>query len=498
MIVTDDEQSQIEAARYSFATYAQILYPRIELAYHHLRIIFQLHQIEQGTVDRAMFFLPPRRGKTLLCSQLYIAWYLGKHPDRQVIFVSYNQQLADDSGRRVRDLINDPFHQRIFPECRLMEDSSSIQRLFFTRGGVYFAVGVGGPITGRGAHLLVIDDPIKDKEQARSDLERMKLHEWYSHVAYTRLMPKGAIVIINTRWHEDDLSGWLLHDHTDERWSVLSLPDIAEEDEPDFGNIKGRKEGEPLWPERFPLEQLHRIRNAIGSDAWNCLHQQRPGTREGNMFKKEWLDGQYKDIQWPARDLNKYILVDPASEKKKTSDYTAMMVVGLSAQRRYHVLDMVRDRLSLTQRADKLFQLADRWRPRLIGYEQYGLQADITYIRERCIQENRPLNIVPVGGTVGKIGRVERLVPLFEHKRVTLPVECWRTDHTEEEHDLTQVFVKSEYMSFPASRHDDMIDALARVVDPEFKTVFPQSAEEERMERQQQSIYLDDRSWLGA
>src|SRR6202007_1522448 len=205
------------------ACYAAVQWSSFELAQHHSLIVSKLEAVERGQITRLMIFEPPRHGKSLIASAIFPAWYLGKHPNRHVIFATYGQELSDDFGRQVRNFLLYPFHQAVFPDCRLSQDSSAAHRFNTTQGGAYYAVGRGGPITGRGADLLLLDDPIKDHEEANSETIRKVLHEWFSSVAYTRLMPGGAIVLIQTRWHEDDLAGWLLREHRAENWSVLIL-----------------------------------------------------------------------------------------------------------------------------------------------------------------------------------------------------------------------------------------------------------------------------------
>jgi hypothetical protein len=212
------------------ACYAVAHWPGFELAAHHRIIVDKLEAIERGEIRRLMILMPPRHGKSLLSTQFFPAWYLGRNPERFVITASYGQELADDFGRRVRNLVSDPLHRAIFPAFRLSDDSTSMRRFNTTAGGSYYAVGRGGPITGRGAHLLIIDDPLKDREEAYSDTIRRSLHEWYSSVAYTRLQPGAAIVLVQTRWHEDDLAGRLLRENSSE-WEVLALPAIAESEE---------------------------------------------------------------------------------------------------------------------------------------------------------------------------------------------------------------------------------------------------------------------------
>jgi len=218
------------AAREDLACFGIAQYPGFELAAHHRLIVYKLESVERGDIRRLIISMPPRHGKTLLCTLLFVAWYLGRHPEQFIISASYGQELADNFGRRVRNLVNDPLHRAIFPGFRLADDSTSMRRFNTTAGGAYYAVGRGGPITGRGADLLIIDDPLKDRQEAQSDTIRGGLHEWFSSVAYTRLQPGGAIVLIQTRWHEDDLAGRLLREHPAD-WELLSLPAIAETDE---------------------------------------------------------------------------------------------------------------------------------------------------------------------------------------------------------------------------------------------------------------------------
>jgi hypothetical protein len=273
----------LQLARGDLACYAMALWPRFELAAHHRLTVDRLEAVERGDFRRLMMFMPPRHGKSLLGTQIFAAWCMGRHPDRSIITASYGQELADDFGRQVRNLVSDPIHRAIFPECRLADDATSMRRFSTTAGGSYYAVGRGGPITGRGADLLLIDDPIKDASEAHSEPNRRGLYEWYTSVARTRLQPGGAIVLICTRWHQDDLAGRLVRENRGENWHVLSLPAIAEVDE------SFRRAGEPLWKEKFPLEVLEQIRISVGGAVWASLYQQRPAAAEGTVFKTEWL-----------------------------------------------------------------------------------------------------------------------------------------------------------------------------------------------------------------
>ncbi len=176
----------------------------------HIKLLAsKLEAVERGEIKRLAIFMPPRHGKSILTSEFFPAWYLGRNPKKFIICSTYGQELADDFGRKVRNQLQDPRYQELFPDVGLATDSSSMRRFNTSKGGVYYAVGAGSAITGRGAHLLLIDDPIKGREDADSEAMRSNLLDWYRSTAYTRLMPGGSVVLIQTRWHEDDLAGWV-------------------------------------------------------------------------------------------------------------------------------------------------------------------------------------------------------------------------------------------------------------------------------------------------
>lgn len=494
----DLQEATVEFARNSLAAYARTLWPTFERPKHVEFLVRVLHEIESGKRDRVIVTMPPRHGKSNLCSQFFPAWYLGRNPDHYVIASSYAQNLADDFGRKVRNFLADPAHEAVFPECKLSGDSASVQRFATTSGGQYFAVGRGGSITGRGGHLIIIDDPIKDREEANSERLRQQLHEWFSSVVYTRLMVGGKIIVIQTRWHEDDLAGWLLREHADDGWELFNLPAIAEYDE------GWRAEGEALWPERYPLSRpegdkgmsLERIRKAIGPWDFTSLYQQRTVAPDGEVFKAHWFDAhQYKNVE--PQILNKYILVDPANSKKKRSDYTAMMVIGLGEDKNVYVLDMVRDKLSLTERAETLFRLHKKWKPvRSVIYEQYGAQADGTYLREKMDLLNYRFHMQIVAGHLSKEERVRRLVPYFENGRILFPRHCWyRTQYEEQDLDLVKVFRNEEYLTFPSGLHDDMLDALSRFLDDKVFLDWPIPTDGDGNDNDYGS---EDESWMSA
>jgi len=315
-------------AAQDFACFCVAVHPGFELAKHTLFLIARLEAVERGQnwlrrlVSRAARLLlstPPRHGKTLLLA-LFICWYLGRHPDRSVIYATYGQDLSDDIGRRVRNLMTDPLFQAIFPQCRLSADSTSLRRFDTTAGGSFYAVGRGGPITGRGADLLVCDDLLKDAEEARSDTIRRALHEWYGSVAHTRLTPSGAVVVVGTRWSEDDLIGHLLREHAAEGWELVNLPAIAEANDP-----LGRAEGEALWPERYDRETLDGIRRQLGSAAFTTLYTGHPAAASGALFKREWM----RTYTGPLPTFQVVVLsADTAFKTGKQNDYSVITVWG--------------------------------------------------------------------------------------------------------------------------------------------------------------------------
>jgi predicted phage terminase large subunit-like protein len=427
-------------AHEDLACYSIAQWPQFERAPHHELIISKLEAVDLGEIKRLMNFLPPRHGKSLITSSIFPAWILGRHPQHQVIFASYGQELSDDFGRRVRNFIADPIHQATFPNCRLSKDSIAAHRFNTTSGGAYFAVGRGGPITGRGANLLVIDDPIKDREEANSETVRKALHEWYASVAYTRLMPGGAIIIIQTRWHQDDLAGWLLRDHGSENWDVLSLPAIAEQDE------GFRKEGEALWREKFPLPELERIQMAIGGRAWVSMYQQRPAAAEGVIFKREWW--QYFSPPLTVAFDQTIQSWDTAFKTGTENDFSVCTTWGV-ARDGYYLLHLWRERVEFPELKRVPGSLAQEWKPNAILVEDKASGQSL--IQE--LKLSTALPIIPVKTDRDKQTRAQAVTPLMEAGKVFLPQSApWVNDYIE------------EMACFPNGVYDDVVDATTQAL----------------------------------
>jgi predicted phage terminase large subunit-like protein len=432
---SESTSSVLTLARNDLACFCVASWPQFELAAHHGIIVNKLEAVERGELRRLMLFLPPRHGKSTLATQLFAAWYLGRHPDRFVISASYGQELADDFGRKVRNLLSDPLHQTIFPACRLAEDSNSLRRFNTTAGGSYYAVGRGGPITGRGAHLLIIDDPIKGPEEAQSEAIRHGLHEWYSSVAYTRL--RAAIVLMQTRWHQHDLAGWLLREHSEEGWEVVSFPAIAERDE------GFRREGEPLWPERFPLPVLEQIRQAIGGVTWASLYQQRPAAAEGTMFKRDWWQ-RYAVAPQLSRIIQSW---DTAFKSGRENDYSVCTTWG-HAVAGYFLLGLWRGRVEFPELKRRLVDLAKEWNAN-------GVLVEDAASGQSLIQELRmtALPILAIKADSDKLSRAAAVTPLLEAGKVFLPESApWLADYLD------------ELAAFPTGAHDDAVDSTTQAL----------------------------------
>jgi predicted phage terminase large subunit-like protein len=419
----------------------------------HFRIAAALERVERGELKRVMLFVPPRHGKSMLTSEHFPAWYLGRHPGHSIVTATYGQDLADDFGRKIRNQMLDPLYNAIFPGCTVSPDSASVSRVSTQQHGNYFAVGIGTALTGRGANVLIIDDPHKDRADADSIVMRKRAKDWYQAVAYTRLVPEGAIVVMTTRWHEDDMAGWLLREHGHEGWEIICMPAIG----PDG----------PPWPERFDAARLEEIRKVVGPREWSALYMQSPVPGGGGEFKREYLE--YYDAA-PARvgvGQNKLILVDPAGEQRPDNDYTSIWVIGLGVDGNVYWLDGVRDRLPLPGRGREVMRLHRKWKPLEVRYERYGMMGDIQYLRELQQRENYRFKITEVAGRQKKEDRIRRLLPTFERHGFFMPRTMHYTDSDGTLRDLVHIFIEEELCAFAAGLHDDMLDGLSRLMDEE-------------------------------
>src|SRR5262252_99111 len=332
---------------------------------HHLLMLDKLEQVARGQIDRLALFMPPGSAKSTYSSVLYVPWYLAQHPDHQLIAGAHTAELSEKWGRRARNLIqgNQPLLG-----YSLSEQSQAAGRWETNHGGEYFAAGVCGSIAGWRGDCVLIDDPIRSREDADSIPIRDKIYDWYRVDVYPRLKPKGRIILIQTRWHEDDLAGRILNEmeRGGDRWHVISLPAIAEDNDP-----LGRARGEALWPEWEDLEQLERKRRVLPVRDWSALFQQRPAPEEGNYFKAEWL----KPVSsLPSINTMRCYGGSDYAVTEQGGDYTAHVIVGIDPDGRMYLLDVWREQAS-----------SDRWVEvfcdKVIAYKPMGWAEEQGQIR---------------------------------------------------------------------------------------------------------------------
>lgn len=283
-------------------------------------------------IGRAIVEMPPRHGKTLTVSKLYPIWHLGRNPEHRIMLVSYGASLAEKNSRFARNVIPTKAYQQTYP-LMLARDSKSVQEwdLEGFEGGVS-AMGIGGASTGKGAHLLILDDVFKNREEAESETIRSKIWDAYGDDLYTRLEPGGAIVVMMTRWHQDDLIGRLLRNEPDE-WHRLRLPALAEENDP-----LGRSVGEALWPERYDKITLLDTQKKRGPYTFSSMYQQNPVPAEGGIFKRNW----FNRVEVQPQIAYAVRFWDLAMSEKTSADYSVGVKIGQGTDGHYYLLDVAR------------------------------------------------------------------------------------------------------------------------------------------------------------
>lgn len=415
--------------------------------WHHDEIAKALEAVERGEITRLIIEMPPRHGKSQLASVYFPAWYLGRNPDKEVITASYSGDLAVKFGAQTRDVISDKQYQAIF-STKLKEDSKAKGEWRTDEGGSYTSVGRGGATTGRGADVFLIDDPFKDRQEAESKVIRDACWDWYTSVVYTRLEKNGAIIIIMTRWHTDDIVGRVLKkaEETGEVWHRVSFPAIAEENEPH------RRIGEALWPEKKNVAELEMIKKLDLYD-WYALWQQRPIASETQEFKKEWFK-YFTDEDIKTKDLNYYVMVDLAISEKESADNTAIVVVAKETDKPdIYVVDVTAGHLDPLQVIEYLFHLKRKYGIRLIrvGIESVAYQKALQYfIEEEQRRRQEYFDIVELKATVGsKEMRIRGLIPMYKAGVIY--------------HRATQTELEEEALTFPKGTRDDRLDGLAYV-----------------------------------
>ena len=411
----------------------------------HLSVIDEkLMAVAGGDIKRLMLCVPPRHGKSELVSHYFPAWYVGLFPDRRVILTSYEADFAASWGRKARDALIE--FGSVFG-VRVNRDSAAANRWdIYGRAGGMDTAGVGGPITGKGANVLIIDDPVKNAEEANSVVMRDKLWDWYRTTAYTRLEPGGAVILIMTRWHPDDLAGKLLKqmESGGERWEVVSLPAIAEDGDP-----LERKPGQALWPERFNEEELAGTKKAVSPYWWSAEYQQRPIPREGTLFQRDWFGEPITD--YPT-DVTLVRYWDPAATKE--GDYTAGALVG-EKDGIYYVVNMQRVRTRPAGVEQLIRQTAERDRERgdvAIFMEQEPGSSGVSMIDNYARKVLNGFSFTGDKASGSKVMRAHPASSAAELGNIKLVQGAW-----------IPAFL-DEAEVFPHGEHDDQIDALSGAI----------------------------------
>lgn len=399
-----------------------------------------------GKRPRLMIQMPPRHGKSEIASVNFPAWFLGNYPDKEIIATSYAASLAMEFSRKVRAIMQEDGFKSVFPAANLDKDNMNAEGWRLTKKGGYTPAGVGGPITGKGAHILIIDDPVKNAEEADSMTDREAKKAWYQTTAYTRLAPGGGVLIIQTRWHDDDLSGWQEREMEEggDQWEIVRYPMEAEEDE------TYRRKGDPLHPERYDAEAMAAIKRAVGPRTWAALYQQRPTTDAGSYFKREmfhWYQGP------PPRGMPTYAAFDFAIGKNERNDWTVGITVGVDREDNLWVLDMRRGRWDAHEIVEQILQVHGKYTPEVIGLERGQISMAIGPYLDKRIAEERAYTLntrdLPTGRR-DKQARARAIQGRMAQGKVRFPKDApWIDD------------LVNEMLAFPDGKHDDTVDALA-------------------------------------
>ncbi|WP_439684855.1 Terminase large subunit gp17-like C-terminal domain-containing protein [Cupriavidus oxalaticus] len=413
-----------------FTTYTK---PGFLVGEHHKEIAEALESVERGECDRLMIFAPPRHTKSELASRRFPAWFLGRNPDKQLICATYSGDFALDFGREVRGIVGSEEFHALFPDVGLDADSRAANRWHTTQGGVSVYVGVGGPITGRGAHIALIDDPFKNREEADSETRRETVWNWYTSTLRTRLMPGGAIILILTRWHEDDLAGRLLERGAPGEWKVVELPAIRDE---------GKPTERALWPEWYPLDALRRIKADIGPRDWSALYQQKPQPDEGTFFQRGW----FKEWQTLPK-LSIYGTSDYAVSADK-GDYTVHRVWGVASNGDLYRLGGWRGQTTSDVWIEQLIDLMAEHKPLAWFGESGVIQKAIEPMLIRRMRERN---------TFCRLEWLPSITDKPTRARGFQARAAMGTVWMEPGADV------SEFLTFPAGKHDDDVDTASLI-----------------------------------
>jgi len=435
-----------EKAQHNFMDFVREMWPGFIHGRHHAILSKKFEEIAQGKLKRLMISLPPRHTKSEFGSYLLPAWFLGRDSTKKIIQCSNTAELAVGFGRKVRNLVDSEAYARIFPNVGLRSDSKAAGRWSTNGGGEYFAIGVGGTVTGKGADLLIIDDPHSEQEAAIASSNPEvydKVYEWYSSGPRQRLQPGGAIIVIMTRWSKRDLIGKILQMNAErdgEDWEVINLPAIL-------------PSGNSLWPEFWSIDELTALKNELPVSKWNAQYQQSPTGDSGALVKREWWK------LWEDEDPPKceYIIQswDTAFTKNERSDYSACTTWGVFYKNENPddsniiLLDAYKSRMEFPELKAKAMEMYKEWEPDAFIIEAKASGAPLIYeLRSMGIPVSE---FTPTRGN-DKISRMNSVTDLFASGKVWAPGRRWAEE------------VIEEMAAFPNSDHDDLVDSATQAL----------------------------------
>ena len=442
-----EEAESKEEARDGFMPFIKRVWPAFIEGRHHKIMGDAFERVARGELKRLIINMPPRHTKSEFASYLLPAWFLGRFPDKKIIQTAHTAELSVGFGRKVRNLVDSDDYKAVFPNMGLRADSKAAGRWSTSKGGEYFAIGVGGAVTGKGADLLIIDDPHSEQEGQSADPSVFdKVYEWYTSGPRQRLQPGGAIIVVMTRWHKRDLTGQIVKSSvqragTDE-WELIEFPAIM-------------PSGKSLWPQFWPLEELESLRNELPAPKWNAQYQQNPTSEEGALVKREWWKEWEQDTPPPCEFIIQSW--DTAFLKTQRSDYSACTTWGVfyhpddngETQANIILLDALKERLEFPELKKKAYEYYEYWEPDACIVEAKAAGTPLIF-------ELRAMGILvseytPSRGN-DKIARVNAVADLFASGNVWRP----NTRFAEE--------VVEEFAAFPAGEHDDLVDSSTQAL----------------------------------
>lgn len=427
------------AARKSLASFIEYLGLSIKPAAHHKLLIEHLESVERGEINKLMVWMPPGSAKSTYTSVLFPPWFMGRNDKLPVLGVSNTTELAERFSRRARNLTASPLYRNVFG-FGCSEDTKAAGSWENERGGEFFAAGIGSAIAGRRAKLGLIDDPIKSREEADSERIRQKHWDWYLNDFLTRLMPGAAQIVIQTRWHEDDLSGRILERERDQ-WTVIKLPMEAREDDP-----LGRQYGERLWPEWFTSEMCDTAKKDVR--AWNALYQQDPAPEDGEYFKREYF--QEYDLQ--PSGLHIYGASDYAVSEGQ-GDFTEHGIFGLDFTGSIYLLDWWREQAASNVWIEKQCDLIGQYSP-LIWFGEAGpiRKAIEPFLKRRMVERQSLCRLEWLPSIHDKVVRARPFQARAAMGNVFIPAHAaWKPE------------LMSQLMRFPAGKYDDGVDVCSLI-----------------------------------